>query len=87
MRIDSTRKLTRAEASPAPRPPQKPTTEPDKVDMAKTDALNKALQTTPDVRTKQVARAKALVQDPDYPPAKVVDQVANILTSNIRSQE
>ena len=49
------------------------------VDLTKTDALDAALKATPAVRAEQVARAKALIQDPAYPSDKVVAQVAGIL--------
>jgi hypothetical protein len=57
------------------------------VDLAKADALDAALQATPEVRAEQVARAKALIQDPTYPSDKVVDQVAEVLAKRIRSRE
>jgi len=55
------------------------------VDLSRTDALNAALEATPEVRAKQVARAKALIQDPGYPSAAVVDQVAKVLVPGVRA--
>ena len=54
------------------------------VDLAKTDALDAALKATPEVRADQVARARALIRDPGYPSAKVMDQVAEVLARRIQ---
>ena len=87
MRIDTNSEISRAARIQAPTPSRKTPTEPNKVDLAKTDALDAALKATPDVRADQVARAKALIQDPGYPSAKAVAQVAEILASRIRNKE
>jgi hypothetical protein len=59
----------------------------DKLDVAQTDALVVALKATAEVRPEAVERAKALIQDPSYPSAKVLDQVAKLLTKSIRRRE
>ena len=93
MRIDTNSDLARA-AKPQAAPParNKPTehnkaVNDNKMDLARTDALDAALKATPDVRPEQVARAKALIQDPSYPSTKVVDQVAGVLAKGIRRKE
>jgi hypothetical protein len=73
--FDRNNRVANIEAST---PPRKTPREPKPADLANTDALNAALRATPDVGAEQVARAKALIQDPCYPSAKVVDQVAGV---------
>ena len=56
---------------------------------AQTDFLNSANLTTqlaaiPDVRADKVARAKALIADPNYPSAKTVRAIAHQLTGKIQ---
>jgi hypothetical protein len=87
MRIDTNSELSRAARIQAPTPPRKTPTEPNKVDLAKANALDAALKATPDTRAEQVARAKELIRDPGYPSGKVVDQVAAVLARRIRSKE
>ena len=83
MRIEGNSGSPSAANVQAPTPPRKTPTEPKHVDLAKTDALDAALKATPDVRAEQVAKAKALLKDPGYPSAKVVDQVAEVLAKHI----
>jgi hypothetical protein len=87
MRVDTNNELARAARSQASTPPRKTSSEPNQPDLARTDALEAALKATPVARAEQVARAKALIQDPGYPSAKVVDRVAGVLASRIRSKE
>lgn len=39
------------------------------------------------VRAAKIARAKALIADPDYPPKTVLDSVAGLLAGHLRPQE
>jgi hypothetical protein len=39
------------------------------------------------VRAAKVARAKALIADPDYPPKTVLDSVAGLLAGHLQPQE
>jgi hypothetical protein len=87
MRIDKNSEIVRAAKLQAAKPARPTPAEPIKVDLAKSDALNAALKATPEVRAEQVARAKALIQDPGYPSDKVVKQVAEVLAKRIRSKE
>ena len=84
MRVDANSEISRVPNIKAPKPPRKTATEPKMVDLAKTDALDAALKATPEVRADQVARARALIRDPGYPSAKVVDQVAEVLARRIQ---
>jgi hypothetical protein len=87
MRIDTNSELSRVGKLHAPTPPRKTPPGPNQVDLAKTDALDAALKSTPSVRAEEVARAKALIQDPGYPSDKVVNQVAKVLAKGFRSKE
>jgi hypothetical protein len=87
MRIESNIELSRAAKAQAPVPSRKSPAEPNKVKLVKTDTLGAALEAMPDVRAEQVARARALIRDPGYPPETVVDQVAESLARRIRSAE
>jgi hypothetical protein len=86
MRIEGNSKLPGAAGILASAAPRKTPTGRRQVDLTKADALDAALKATPDARAEQVAKAKALIQDPGYPSAKVVDQVAEILAKRIRSK-
>ena len=87
MRIKANSELPSAASIEASTPPRKTPAEPKQVELAKADALDAALEATPEVRAEQVAKAKALIQDPGYPSAKVVDQVAEVLAKRIGSNE
>jgi hypothetical protein len=87
MRVDTNSELSRAARIQALTPSRKTPSEPNKLDLAKSDALDAALKAAPEVRAEQVAKAKALIRDPGYPSAKVVDQVAEVLARRIRSKE
>ena len=51
----------------------------DRLALSGAEALNRALQQTPDLRADEVARAKELVKKSDYPSAVVTAQVAALL--------
>jgi hypothetical protein len=87
MRIDTNSESSRVQNIQATTPLRKTVTEPKMVDLARTEALDAALKATPEVRADQVARAKALIRDPGYPSAKVVEEVADVLAKRIRSKE
>ena len=44
--------------------------------------LNQALTSTPQVRSDEVARAKALLADPSYPSQQKLENIANLLARN-----
>lgn len=44
--------------------------------------LNEALANTPEVRAEKMARARALVADPNYPSRAQIKQVARLLAAN-----
>ena len=46
-------------------------------------ALNQALAQTPDIRADEVARAKELVKQSDYPPAEMVRKIGELLAGHL----
>ncbi len=55
--------------------------------FARTDALHKAYSAVPDVRAEAVARAKALVASPSYPPPETIRKIANVLAEHLTAPE
>jgi hypothetical protein len=51
--------------------------------FARSDALNRTLAATPDVRPDVVARARQLVAQPAYPPKDVLERIARLISSEI----
>jgi hypothetical protein len=56
-------------------------------DLTASERLNQALANTTEVRADQVARAKALVADPNYPSEKQMSKIAGLLAANWQSGE
>ena len=52
-------------------------------DFTAATQLAKKLAATPEVRADQVARAKALIADPNYPTPAAINKVARQLAENI----
>lgn len=69
------RKAADLTAAPAPAPAA--------TDFAAATQLTKNLAATPEVRADQVARAKALIADPNYPNPATINKVARHLAENI----
>ncbi|MGO9202481.1 MAG: hypothetical protein ACLQM8_18310 [Limisphaerales bacterium] len=61
---------------------QEPRLEPDKADLNGSEALDRALQETPEVRPEKVAQAKALIEDAAYPSADVVAKIASLMAES-----
>ena len=55
--------------------PARPVSE---TEFSATDALNNALDQTPDVRPDAVARAANLVSDKDYPPLEIIRRLSRL---------
>ena len=55
----------------------------DKLEGTQTEALERAQAQTPVVRPEKVAQARALIQDPGYPSADVLGQVASLLANHL----
>ena len=47
------------------------------------EALNKALDASPGARPEVVARARALVEDSNYPPPETIKRIANLLALHL----
>ena len=57
----------------------------DAADMQASTKLALKLAATPTIRADQVARAKALIADPNYPTAKTIRAVAQQLAENLQT--
>jgi len=55
-------------------------------DLSNSQRLDQVLANTADVRADQVARAKALVADPNYPSAQQLEKVAGLLAAKWRRE-
>jgi hypothetical protein len=58
---------------------QKPVSEASQVELRQSEAVNQALQATPDVRQDKVERARELIVNRDYPPETILRGIANLL--------
>ena len=56
-----------------------PKTGADSVSLGQSEAVNRALQQTPDVRPEAVNRAATLVNDVQYPPDGIVNALGRLL--------
>ena len=53
-------------------------------EFTKTEAIHKALELSPDVRSEKVAAGKLLLGDVHYPPPDTIHRIANLLASTIQ---
>jgi hypothetical protein len=51
--------------------------------FADSEAVNRALQQTPDVRADRVAQATLLASDDQYPPLSTIRAIAHLLAVNL----
>ena len=59
----------------------------DTMPFERTQALEKTLQETAQVRPEAVARASALAADANYPSDELLDKVAGVLAGSINNQQ
>jgi hypothetical protein len=59
----------------------------DKVALATSDTLNRALERTPEIRAEKVAEAQALLQNGSYPPAVIIRKISALLAIGINSRD
>ena len=85
MRIEPNKPPVGLDQAAARKAEVKPEPLSDKADLEASEALDARLESTPDLRADQVARAKALVADPNYPPANVVRQVADKIAAGAKN--
>ncbi len=64
-----------------------PTTEKrDEVAFTELKALDQKLHETPEVRPDAVARARSLVEKPEYPPEKTIQRIAILLAAQLEPE-
>lgn len=71
---------------PVRREPAQSATAASAMSFDNTEALEQTLKQTPTVRPDAVARATALMSDPNYPSNEVLDRVATVLSQNITGE-
>jgi hypothetical protein len=88
-RIDSSNQAAATTGIPArpqgQAPAQAPQVEPDKAAFQSSEALDRAWQGTPEVRSEKVAQAKALIQDSSYPSDEVVSRIAALIAERLNA--
>ncbi len=57
---------------------------PESMSLGNAEALKTAVNNIPLSRSEQVDRARALVSDPSYPPADLLNAIAGVLAKNIQ---
>ena len=82
MRIERNPLTAAAAEIEKPGKPTRPVAAPAVPAFEETQRLNQALASSPEVRADQVARAKALVADPNYPSTGQLDKIAGLLAAN-----
>jgi hypothetical protein len=82
MRIERNHANTPAADGVKPNTPAASTLSPSVSGFEASQRLNKALTNMPEVRANEVARAKALVADPNYPSPEQMEKVAGVLAAN-----
>lgn len=70
-----------ASTAQAPAPTPAPKDSPDIVSLQRVAALLSALQNNPEIRPETVARGRALVADPSYPPPEVINKLAGLVVN------
>jgi hypothetical protein len=78
--------LQRATSRAPVTPPAKPQAG-DSTSFQGTDAVNGALQQTPDVRPEAVSQARALINDAQYPPLSTIRTISQLLAGNLNEDE
>jgi hypothetical protein len=78
-------RIPQAESSPAAAKRDSTAPAPDSVSFLTSDSLNSKLSQISTVRPEQVARAKALVADTNYPPDYVLNRIANLLAIHTKA--
>lgn len=53
----------------------------DRAEFAQTDALQRALEQTPDIRPEAVWRARDLFQQVPYPPVEIIQGISRLLAN------
>ena len=54
----------------------------DQVEFTAAEALNRALESAPEVRSEEVARAGTLASSVQYPPTELIHRISKLLANN-----
>lgn len=84
MKVNPNRELPSATTN-ATRKPAKQPVAPATSDFTESAKLTQKLATAPELRAEEVARAKALIADANYPDTKTIQKVAQTLAGKIKS--
>ena len=87
MRIERNHPITSAADVERPGKPAPSAPSPSMTAFEESRRLNQALTGTPEVRADQVARAKALVADPNYPSTEQLGKIAGLLAANWQRED
>lgn len=79
MRVNPNSPVSGAVALPVRPRASAPALGQDQLSLGGAEDLNQAFQQTAASRPDEVARATALVQDPGYPPAQVIDAISGLM--------
>ena len=82
MKIENVRQKSMVNEVGTARKSKPATTSHTATDFEQTQQLEKTLATLPDARPEQVARARALIADPNYPSNAQMNRVAGLLAAN-----
>jgi hypothetical protein len=74
--------ITGAGLKPTVTPGGKPV-QTDSVSLQDSEAVNKGVQQTPDIRAESLARARELVEDKNYPSSEVIRNVSNLFAAKL----
>ena len=83
MKVNQHRNLSSATTVSRPVAGQNPTAAAPTNDFTAATQLTKNLAATPEVRSDEVARAKALIADPNYPNPATVEKIARQLADKM----
>lgn len=84
MKVNPNRENQSVAATNATRKAAKPPVAPATSDFTESAQLTQKLANAPEVRAEEVARAKALIADPNYPDNTTIQKVAQTLADKIK---
>jgi len=87
MRVNPNSGLSSVTKSSTKSTGQSPSLGQDKLTLDSANALNAALQQTPDVRPDKLAQAQNLINDPKFPPDEIIRAISRLLASHINVQD
>ena len=87
MRIERNHPTAPVPDAERPGKPSPPASSPPLADFEESHRIKQALNDSPKVRADQVARAKALVADPNYPSKEQLGRIAGLLAANWQRED